>query len=66
MSANVIWLPIANRLKRVSEIEVHHMELLIEGILAIQAGANPRVVEQKLLASCAPKERANASKEKAA
>src|SRR5579872_6805814 len=48
MSANVFWLPIANRLKRVSEIEIHHRELLIEGIISIQAGANPRIVQQRL------------------
>jgi chemotaxis protein MotA len=56
MQANVFWIPIANRLKRTSEIEVRRMELLLEGILAIQAGANPRVVEQRLLSYLSPKE----------
>jgi chemotaxis protein MotA len=32
------------------------MELLLEGILAIQAGANPRVVEQRLLSYLSPSE----------
>ncbi|HEY2043895.1 MAG TPA: MotA/TolQ/ExbB proton channel family protein [Jatrophihabitans sp.] len=49
MSANVFFLPIANRLKRISQAECDQMEVVIEGILAIQAGANPRLVEQKLL-----------------
>lgn len=48
MSANVFWLPLASRLKRVSQTECEQMELVIEGILAIQAGANPRLIEQKL------------------
>ncbi|MEO9237268.1 MAG: MotA/TolQ/ExbB proton channel family protein, partial [Jatrophihabitantaceae bacterium] len=48
MSANVFWLPLASRLKRVSETECEQMELIIEGILAIQAGSNPRLIEQKL------------------
>lgn len=48
MSANVFWLPLASRLKRVSQAECEQMELVIEGILAIQAGANPRLIEQKL------------------
>jgi chemotaxis protein MotA len=48
MSANVFWLPLASRLKRVSEAECEQMEVIIEGILAIQAGANPRLIEQKL------------------
>jgi chemotaxis protein MotA len=49
MTANVVWLPIANRLKRISAGECQQMDVVIEGILAIQAGANPRLVEQKLL-----------------
>ncbi|MGH9107411.1 MAG: flagellar motor protein [Acidimicrobiales bacterium] len=56
MQANVFWIPISNRLKRTSEIEVRRMELLIEGIIAIQSGANPRVVEQRLLSYLSPKE----------
>src|SRR3954452_6749784 len=49
LSANLFWLPMANKLKRVSEVECHHMELVLEGVLSVQAGANPRVIEQKLL-----------------
>jgi chemotaxis protein MotA len=66
MSANILWLPMGNKLKRVSELEAHHRELVIEGILAIQSGANPRVIEQKLLTYLPPKERDGVEKEKAA
>jgi chemotaxis protein MotA len=48
MSANVLFLPLAARLKRLSEIECGQMEMVVEGILAIQAGANPRVLARKL------------------
>jgi chemotaxis protein MotA len=48
LTANVFWFPIANRLKRVSEVECEQMEMTIEGVLAIQAGSNPRLVAQKL------------------
>lgn len=48
MSANVIWLPIGNRLKRLTELEAARMELVIEGVAAIQAGSNPRIIAQKL------------------
>lgn len=48
LSANVLWLPISSRLKRLSELEANRMELVIEGIAAIQAGSNPRVVQMKL------------------
>lgn len=47
-TANVFWLPIGNRLKRLSEVECAQMELVIAGIINIQAGANPRLVAQKL------------------
>jgi chemotaxis protein MotA len=48
MSANVLWLPISNRLKRLSGLEAARMELTIEGVSAIQSGSNPRLVAQKL------------------
>jgi chemotaxis protein MotA len=48
MSANVIWLPIGSRLKRLTELEAARMELIIEGVAAIQAGSNPRLIAQKL------------------
>lgn len=48
MTANIFWFPLANRLKRVSAAECEQMELAIEGVLAIQAGSNPRLVAQKL------------------
>jgi len=50
MSANVIWLPIGNRIKRVGELECTRMEIVIEGVAAIQSGSNPRVIAQKLRA----------------
>jgi chemotaxis protein MotA len=48
MTANVMWLPIGNRLSRLGELEGARMELVIEGVLAVQAGANPRLVAQRL------------------
>ena len=43
-SANVRLPPVANRLKELSEAEMHFREMTLEGILGIQAGDNPRVV----------------------
>lgn len=48
LTANVLWLPMGARLARISELEIRRMEVVVEGILAIQAGANPRVIEAKL------------------
>ncbi|HEX5534765.1 MAG TPA: MotA/TolQ/ExbB proton channel family protein, partial [Actinomycetales bacterium] len=48
LSANMMWLPLAARLKRLSELEVGQMTLVVEGIVSIQSGANPRLVQQRL------------------
>jgi chemotaxis protein MotA len=57
-SANVIFLPTANRLKALSEEEIDLRSMTLEGILSIQAGDNPRVVSDKLLSFIPPSERA--------
>jgi chemotaxis protein MotA len=64
LSANVLWLPIASRLKRLSEVACQQMELVVEGVLAIQSGTSPRVVQQKL-ESYLPSAPAAAAKEAA-
>src|SRR3954453_22418109 len=56
LSANVLWLPIAARLGRLSAVEAEEMELVIDGVLAIQAGSNPRLVAQKLRSLLPPDE----------
>lgn len=56
-SANLIWLPIGNKLKKRSEAEVFLHEIMVEGILAVQAGHNPHVVGEHLKAFVAPKVR---------
>jgi chemotaxis protein MotA len=56
-SANVFFLPMANRLKELSEEELLFREMTLEGILAIQAGDNPRVIAEKLIAYVPPNER---------
>ena len=56
LSANVLFLPLAARLGRLSGLEVDEMELVIDGVLAIQAGSNPRLVAQKLRSLLPPDE----------
>jgi chemotaxis protein MotA len=53
-SANVIYLPIGTKLKMLSGQEAHARQLVIEGILSIQAGDNPRVVQEKLITFVPP------------
>ncbi len=47
-SANLLWLPLGNKLKRKNHEEVAYRSMVIEGVLAVQAGENPRIVRQKL------------------
>lgn len=54
-SANLIFLPIGNKLRARSAEEVLIREVMLEGVIAIQAGDNPRLVEEKLKAFLAPK-----------
>ena len=44
-------------LKTNNAIEVQAKEIMIEGLLSIQAGENPRVIEEKLKSFLAPKDR---------
>ena len=59
--ANWICSPVANKLKAYNADEIMLKEIMIEGLLSIQAGENPRVIEEKLKSFLAPAERANAS-----
>jgi len=58
-AANVIFLPIANRLKAISAEEIELRMMTLEGILSIQAGDNPRLVSEKLMSYLPPAERAS-------
>ncbi len=48
--ANLIFIPIALKLKKLNEIEVFIRDLIVTGVLSIQAGDNPRILEEKLKA----------------
>ena len=56
LMSNLIYLPIGGKLKGKSEEEARNRYMQLEGILAIQAGENPRVVRDKLSAYLAPKD----------
>jgi len=48
LSANVVWLPLGTRIRRISDLECQQMEITLEGLLAVQSGANPRLVGERL------------------
>jgi chemotaxis protein MotA len=50
LSANFFWIPIAAKLRRLSDLEIQRMTLVMEGILAVQAGDPPRLVDERLRA----------------
>ncbi|HKK32582.1 MAG TPA: MotA/TolQ/ExbB proton channel family protein [Desulfomicrobiaceae bacterium] len=55
--ANVVCIPMAGKLKIRSQSEVLHKALVAEGLRLLLLGENPRLIEQKLHAFVAPKER---------
>jgi chemotaxis protein MotA len=55
MLANLIFNPISNKLKEKDKQEMITRELVVEGILAVQAGENPRIVREKLESFLLPK-----------
>ena len=57
LMANWICTPVAGKLKANNAQEVKVKEIMIEGLLSIQAGENPRVIEEKLKSFVAPKDR---------
>jgi chemotaxis protein MotA len=63
--ANVVFLPISFKLKQNSQAEVLLREVMLEGILSISAGDNPRIVEEKLKAFLPPKMKMDLEAQKA-
>lgn len=57
--ANVVFLPLAQKLKGRNGREILVKELMVEGLLSIQAGENPRIIEEKLKTFIPPKMRKN-------
>ena len=58
VAANAIFLPASDKLAYFNRAELRQMELVIKGIMAIQSGEHPRIVEQRLILFLPPTERA--------
>lgn len=56
-AANVVLMPISESLKSKTAAEVKSRQMVIEGLLAVQAGDNPRMVAEKLMAFVPPDQR---------
>jgi chemotaxis protein MotA len=57
LMANLVLNPMASNLSMKSAKEASFREMMLEGILAIQSGVNPRIVEEKLITYLSPAER---------
>ena len=55
--ANLVFLPIAAKLARLHDLEVLYKEVVMDGILAVQAGASPRALVERLESYLVPSER---------
>ncbi len=53
--ANLLFIPLSGKLKNRSKQEVLLREMILEGILSISKGENPRIIEEKLNCYLAPK-----------
>ncbi|GBD07137.1 Chemotaxis protein PomA [bacterium HR21] len=49
--ANIVWLPLADKLRTLHQEEVQLWRMMTEGVLAIQQGETPSVVRLRLMAS---------------
>jgi chemotaxis protein MotA len=56
LSANFIWLPMSEKVRRSADLRRQQMELILEGISEILAGTNPRALRDKLRAMLPPSE----------
>lgn len=52
--ANGVFLPLATKMKQMTADEVAAREMVMEGVLAIQGGQNPRVIEETLISYLSP------------
>ncbi|HLS54310.1 MAG TPA: MotA/TolQ/ExbB proton channel family protein [Tissierellaceae bacterium] len=57
LMANLVFIPIASNLSEQTDEEIFVGHLIIDGLLEIQAGSNPRILEEKLTTYLSPEER---------
>ncbi|MFH5834848.1 motility protein A [Proteiniclasticum sp. C24MP] len=62
--ANLVFIPIASNLSVQTNEEMLSKEMAIEGIIEIQAGTNPRILEEKLVTYLSPEEMTMMKEEK--
>jgi chemotaxis protein MotA len=64
LAANLVFLPIAEKLKQLHEAEMRIKSMMVQGVLAVQGGEHPRIIRQKLQTFLPAEERSNEPREK--
>jgi chemotaxis protein MotA len=55
--ANLVFIPLSGKLRNRSKEEILLREMILEGVLSISKGENPRIIEEKLNSYLPPKHR---------
>ena len=59
IAAHLFFLPIAEKLRQLHDAEMQIKAMIVRGVLAVQAGEHPRIIQQKLLTFLPPEDRPN-------
>jgi chemotaxis protein MotA len=62
LAANLVFMPMAEKLKQLHGAEMRIKTMIVRGVLAIQSGEHPRIIQMKLLTFLSPEERPNEDK----
>jgi len=62
-SANVLWLPLATKLANISQKDILIKEMIMEGVISLQAGYNPVLIRERLVSYMNPGARKGAARE---
>lgn len=60
--ANLVFIPMANKLGNKTEREVFIKQIIIEGVIGVQSGQNPKILEEKLSAFLSNQDREKVKK----
>ncbi|MDE5415881.1 flagellar motor protein MotP [Alkalihalobacterium chitinilyticum] len=61
--ANLVFLPIASKLENKTEEEVFVKQIIVEGVIGVQSGQNPKILEEKLSAFIPKGKKVNVNEE---
>lgn len=51
LMANIVWLPVGDKLRKIHEDEMYIMQVMLEGVHSVQLGETPSVIRNKLISA---------------